>query len=365
MIRDRTAPGDTTAVPSPPSVHPGVSGDGCVVAYSVPVVNPLAVRLVALNRCSTAPAGTLGAPVLIDTIPNPGTTDGALPAPALSTDGKTIVWSTGATVRRYVDPGTGYALANTIVPPFTIPTPVGTTLVTGPTVDLSSVGTSVAFVAGPGTAPYSPAPANVFLWTAATTGPPAASRPPSSSRPRRPVSSVRARRSHRRSPATAIVTYQSDSTDLAEASSRPLRSSSLPNERDVACSRRRVATGGIDRQDLHRLRHPHRHPLAFHGHCVVVDRRCDSPTGPSVSGSAFGEWRRRGVRQRGRRLVTDPAYATGTGVRAPSSSAPADDNDDDCPHHDGPADHDRTSADNDGPPPRRRRSPPPRSPCSR
>ena len=120
MISTRPAPGVTTAVPDAPSAHPGVSGNGCVVAYSVPVVATNSVRLVALklDRPGCAPAGPQATPVTIETIDNPGTEDGALPPPALSFDGTKIVWSTGTTVLRYVDSGTGFALPpDTIRPP--------------------------------------------------------------------------------------------------------------------------------------------------------------------------------------------------------------------------------------------------------
>src|SRR6478735_8131162 len=64
MIRDRTA-ATTTAVPAPPSLHPGVSGNGCVVAYSVPVATTNSVRLVVLklDRPGCAPAGSQANPV--------------------------------------------------------------------------------------------------------------------------------------------------------------------------------------------------------------------------------------------------------------------------------------------------------------
>lgn len=337
MIRDRTVPGVTTAVPSPPSVHPGVSGDGCVVAYSVPVA-PSSVRLVALTRCSAPPVGTLGAPVTIATVPDPGT-EGALPAPALSFDGKTIAWSTGTSVLRYVDPGTGtgYALASTIVPPLTIPTPPGTPLVTGRTVDLSSDGTRVVFVAGPGPVLYEPAPANVFLWTAAITGPPAR---PATTQLVSATSSGQLGAGSSSAPSVSgdggIVTYQSDSKDLAavgadsaitpfvvvavgDGASRTSRVLA-PN-----ASRPVVSTDGISivydtPADVHLARSEGTPPFATVADVSLSTAAADgtTPTGPSVSGAVLSGNGGVGVfdSTAGAALVTDPAYATGTHVFA-------------------------------------------------
>ena len=89
-IRDRVA-NTTTEAPDAPSLHPGVSGDGCVVAYSVPVVANGTVQLMALDRCAAVGGSLVGSAIVVDTVTAPA----ALPAPALSTDGSVIVWSTG------------------------------------------------------------------------------------------------------------------------------------------------------------------------------------------------------------------------------------------------------------------------------
>ncbi len=337
MIRDRTAPGVTTAVPSPSSVHPGLSGDGCVVSYSVPVA-PSNIRLVAINRCSTPPVGTLGTPVTIATIPDPGT-DGALPAPALSFDGKVIAWSTGTTVLRYVDQGAGagYALANTIVPPLTNPVPVGTPLVTGPTLDLTSDGTRVVFVGGPGSSPYQPVPANVFLWTAATTGPPATS---ATTELVSATSSGQPGAGSSIAPSISgdggIVTYQSDGKDLAAtgiaAATAPFVVVAVGNgasrtSRVLAsdASRPVVSTDGISivyntSTDVHLARSTGTPAFATVAGVSLSTAVADgtSPTGPSATGQALSANGSVGVfdSTAGATLVNDTAYATGTHVFA-------------------------------------------------
>ena len=315
MIRDRTA-GTTTPVPDAPSAHPGVSGDGCVVAYSVPAATPNAVQLMTVNRCSTGPSGLARGAGPRRPDASPSAVGAALPTPALSFDGWVIAWSTGTTVLRYVDAGSGYALADTIDPPRTIPVTPRQTLVTGPTVDLTSDGTRVVFVAGPGTASVSsrhPPTCSCGL------RPPPDPRRPSSCRPRRRVNSVRAHRPHRRSPATAASSHTSPTAPTSPAPvppTAPVRRGRRRGGRHgphvsparVGC----VETGRVDRRPLDRLRHTHRRtPSAFHGHAsvcdhgrrVVVDgRQRDVPDRTvGVRPGAVGQRRRGGVRQHARR----------------------------------------------------------------
>ncbi len=88
----------------------------------------------------------------------------------MSFDGSTIVWSTGNEIRRYARPAAGGAhqLTHSIAPTSDDPTGAGSAIVTGADVDISADGTTAVFVAGPGVAPYAPAPANVYLWSSAT-----------------------------------------------------------------------------------------------------------------------------------------------------------------------------------------------------
>ncbi len=204
----------TGRVPDTPSLHPGISGDGCVVAYSVPLAGTGQVQLTALDRCTTASGPLVGSATVVDIV-TPGdiiarvgiagdvtsgdvtsgdvtsgdVTSGAaiagaaapeppaLPPPALSADGSVIVWSTGTEVVRYVSTDTGYERSAVITTPIELFDPgqwaavLATGLVTGSTVDVSSDGNTVVFVAGPGTAAYRPEPANVFIWADADADP--------------------------------------------------------------------------------------------------------------------------------------------------------------------------------------------------
>ena len=73
-----------------------------------------------------------------------------------------IVWSTGRTIARYVETAAGYQ-ESVITIPLTM---FGTTaVVTGTGLDISADGNTVAFVAGPGTTAFAPAPANVVSWS--------------------------------------------------------------------------------------------------------------------------------------------------------------------------------------------------------
>lgn len=158
-IRNRQAE-TTQRVPDEPSLHPGVSGNGCVVAYSVPVSGGQ-VRLIALDRCTNPGGALIGSTEVVDTVTASADPTGALAAPALSDDGSVIVWSTGRTITRYVASSTGYD--EMVIP---MPTSIvgSDPVATGSTVDVSDDGTVVVFVAGPGSVGYEPDPANVFAW---------------------------------------------------------------------------------------------------------------------------------------------------------------------------------------------------------
>ena len=176
-IRDRIA--DTTqAVAETPSAAPAISGDGCVVAYSVPSVAPSEgqISLVAVNRCPQEEdaeeteelvvealiAAPLEAGVVIDTIESLG----PFAAPAISEDGSTIAWSVGSEIRRYMLTNESYTLAQSFDSAI-VPT---AEVVTAAEVDISDDGTVIAFAAGPGLLPYTPSPANVYVWELPTEG---------------------------------------------------------------------------------------------------------------------------------------------------------------------------------------------------
>jgi hypothetical protein len=174
-IRDRVG-GTSRPVAETGSVAPGVSGNGCVVAYTV--VTGTEATLTAADRCTTAAGSPLPIGAVLDTValdtPAPDTpaseaavTDAVLVAPpSLSFDGSTIVWSTGREIRRYARPAEG----GTHVRSHTFDTVVGGSpdVVTGIHTDVSADGSTVVFVAGPGTTAFGPAPANVYAWTLAT-----------------------------------------------------------------------------------------------------------------------------------------------------------------------------------------------------
>jgi len=159
-IRDRV--GDTSRpVAELDSAAPGISGNGCVVAYSAQQASRIALRVV--DRCvnpapALLPVGSVVGHVAGDlTLSSP---------PALSFDGSTIVWSTGTEIRRYARaaPDGVHELTDAFAP-----APDATTgIVMGADVDVSADGTAVVFVAGPGEVPYEPAPANVYLWSSVT-----------------------------------------------------------------------------------------------------------------------------------------------------------------------------------------------------
>ncbi len=157
MIRDR-ASRTTTVAPDVPSLHPAVSGDGCVVAYSTPNRLPDQIDLVAFNRCTSG-----AEPERIATVPIPdGSVESALPAPALSDDGAVIVWSTGLGVARYTKPASTWSGQTIVVPAEVVPSAT----IVAPVVDISANGATIVFAAGPGNTPFAPTRANVFRWTA-------------------------------------------------------------------------------------------------------------------------------------------------------------------------------------------------------
>ena len=168
-IRDRTA-GTTTPVAEERSSAPGISGNGCLVAYSVPGVDGVGrptTSLTVVDRCSSPSSGSPRSGAVIDSIAALGHDS----APALSFDGSTIVWSTGSQIRRYerpvADPASGVVAPadHLLVSAFDsalIPTP---DIVTGADLDVSDDGTTVVYVAGPGVAPFAPDPGNVYVWS--------------------------------------------------------------------------------------------------------------------------------------------------------------------------------------------------------
>ena len=177
-IRDRVA-GASRPVAEARSAAPGISGNGCVVAYSA--LRDAAVVLTVVDRCAAPIDSPLPVGVVVDTL------DGALEAgagtglsaPALSFDGSTIVWSTGNEIRRYARPTAGGDHERTHS--FDAVPDGSPEVVTGADLDLSADGGTAVFVAGPAGAPYAPAPANVYVWSLSTadTDPEAISTTPS------------------------------------------------------------------------------------------------------------------------------------------------------------------------------------------
>jgi hypothetical protein len=168
-IRDRVG-ATSRPVAEVGSVAPGISGDGCLVAYSVISGDDASAvaALTVVDRCAAAPELPLPVGTVLDTItPAVGSTSGSgssrVASPAMSFDGSTIVWSTGTEIRRYERPAVGqpFARAHT----FDVSTTPSPDVVTGAAVDVSADGRSVVFVAGPGVEPFVPTPANVYAWT--------------------------------------------------------------------------------------------------------------------------------------------------------------------------------------------------------
>lgn len=166
-IRDRVAQ-TTRPVAEVTSAAPGISGNGCVVAYSVAGgdITAPTTALTVVDRCSAQAGKPLPAGTVVDTI----TATGQYSAPALSFDGSTIVWSTGADIRRYVSTAT--APTHVLRHQFDATLAPASDVMTSGDVDISDDGTTVAFVAGLGTVPYSPEPANVFVWNLGEAVPP-------------------------------------------------------------------------------------------------------------------------------------------------------------------------------------------------
>jgi hypothetical protein len=165
-IRDRVG-ATSRPVEETDSAAPGISGNGCVVAYSA--LRERGVELTVVDRCTTPYPTPMPPGAVVDVF---DTDPGGLSAPALSFDGSTIVWSTGREIRRYVRPAAGgvHQRVQTIAPAPAETTPAGAGIVTGADVDVSADGTTVVFVAGPAGSPYAPEPANVYLWSSATSG---------------------------------------------------------------------------------------------------------------------------------------------------------------------------------------------------
>lgn len=186
-VRDRV--GDTSRpVAELDSAAPGISGNGCVVAYSAR--REVGIALTVVDRCATPDPAELPVGSVVDVLDVAADDEILQSAPALSFDGATIVWSTGSEIRRYVRPAaTGtheltdaFAPTDPVAPTdaFAPTDPVAptdpaapmaeTAIVTGADVDVSADGTTVVFLAGPGDAPYVPVPANVYVWSSATPG---------------------------------------------------------------------------------------------------------------------------------------------------------------------------------------------------
>ena len=163
-VRDRVG-GTSRPVAEPRSAAPGISGNGCIVAYSV--FGTSDVTLMAVDRCSAPVDKQLpaGIPLGKVSIVPADVAAASTAAPALSFDGSTIVWSTGREIRRYVPTTSApsYELSNS----FGGGTPESPGVATGPQVDVSADGLTVVFVAGPGAAPFAPTSTNVYVWSAA------------------------------------------------------------------------------------------------------------------------------------------------------------------------------------------------------
>lgn len=165
-IRDRSA--DTTRpVAELGSSAPGISGDGCLVAYVVTRESPdSTAALTTVDRCAADPSGPLPIGRVVDTM---AATEGVVGAPAVSFDGSTIAWSTGEEIRRYVrgENTLVHEPADVFDVDF-VPTPE---VRTGERVDVTADGGTVTFVAGPGEMPFAPDPANVYVWSQPDGGP--------------------------------------------------------------------------------------------------------------------------------------------------------------------------------------------------
>ncbi len=166
VVRDRVG-GTSRPVADLRSAAPGISGNGCVVAYSVFGVGDQGpdVTLTVVDRCANRIGDPLPIGAPLGTVDSADITAASAAAPALSFDGSTIVWSTGSEIRRYVrtNPAAAYQLGNS----FDGGTSVSLGVVTGAQVDVSADGLTVVFEAGLGAAPFAPTPTNVYVWSAA------------------------------------------------------------------------------------------------------------------------------------------------------------------------------------------------------
>ncbi len=164
-IRDRVG-GTSRAVAETDSAAPAISGNGCLVGYTV-VVSDRA-ELTVVDRCANSIDFPLPIGTVVDTVSFDAASAGAgqVAAPALSFDGSTIVWSTGREIRRYVRPAAGgpHALSQT----FDVVAGGVPEMMTGSHTDVSADGQTVVFLAGPGSSPFEPSPANVYVWTSTT-----------------------------------------------------------------------------------------------------------------------------------------------------------------------------------------------------
>jgi len=165
VVRDRVE-GTSRPVAELRSAAPGISGNGCVVVYSVFGVGGEGpdVTLTVVDRCADRIGDPLPIGAPLDTVDPADISAASASAPALSFDGSTIVWSTGSEIRRYVrtNPAAAYQLSTS----FDVVAGGSLGVVTGTQVDVSADGLTVVFEAGPGAA-YAPTPTNVYVWSVA------------------------------------------------------------------------------------------------------------------------------------------------------------------------------------------------------
>ena len=166
VVRDRVG-GTSRPVAESRSAAPGISGNGCVVAYSVFGAGDQGpdVTLTVVDRCADRIGDPLPIGAPLGTVEPADIAAAGVAAPALSFDGSTVVWSTGSEIRRYVrtNPAAAYQLSNS----FDGGTTVSLGVVTGTQVDVSADGLTVVFEAGLGAAPFAPTSTNVYVSSAA------------------------------------------------------------------------------------------------------------------------------------------------------------------------------------------------------
>ncbi len=146
VVLDRVAQTRVAEVP-PTGAHPGISADGCVIAFSQTDADALRV----VDRCAT-PVAT------IDVAPLPA--GAALPAPAVSADGSVIAWSSGDALLRFVRSGTGYARDTAFAPA------KAAGRFFGPRLAMSGDGRSLAYETTSDADETDPASTALHLWTA-------------------------------------------------------------------------------------------------------------------------------------------------------------------------------------------------------